>query len=346
MNPRKKRIIDLEKQLEEQYKLLFDYEKIRDYASDPKEKRRAIIEISNTKGYIEYYEQELAKLRPTYKIGDLLRDALRRLNYSKQKEFIRRYLNTYQQKFGSFLIQGQLNFGQMWLVHLLLRRYGIKARHFLINLYNQTDPNGYYAFLREMGSVLQQQQNFDPKRIPDYLKEIIEETCQLLKNEPLVIVLFNPSNLVITQTFGDFWNNFWIPLCKKAHLNTHSRHLLLFMIATDDKMSSPGVRYITEVNETCGYHHLLKVPEIQPFTRDDFIKWVEIVRENRETSSHRMLAEKIEELFIDDQANFNDFLKNCDSNIPPICFFQKLYEILGAQMEDYTNEGLRFEQYW
>ena len=344
MNPRKERILDLEKKLEEQYQLLSEYEEIRDYTPDPKEKRRALKEIFNTKENIEYYEQELAKERPAYKIGDLLKDALRRLNYSEQKEFIRRYLNIYRQKFGSFLIQGPLNFGQMWLVQLLLKRYGIKARHILINLYNQTDPNGYYAFLREMGSVLQKQRNFHPKRIQDYLNEIIEETCQLLKNEPLVIVLFNPSNLVITRTFGDFWNNFWIPLCKKAHLNTHLNPLLLFMIATDDKMNAPGVRYITEVNEACSYHHLLKVPEIQPFTRDDFIKWVEMVRENRETTSHRLLAEKIEELFIDDQANFDDFLKNCDSNIPPICFFQKLYEILGEQMEDYANEGLRFEQ--
>lgn len=108
MNHKKERIRDVEKKLEEQYKLLSEYEEIRDYTSDPKEKRRALKEIFNTKENIKYYEQDLAKVRPAYKVGDLLRDALRRLNYSKQKEFIRRYLNTYRQKFGSFLIQGQL----------------------------------------------------------------------------------------------------------------------------------------------------------------------------------------------------------------------------------------------
>lgn len=289
----------------------------------------------------EDYLQPLPGYGIKPQLGYLFCEALKHLDYDEQKEFVYRYIERHNQKFGSFLIHGKPGFGQKWLVDLLLGRHQVMSRPIIIDVQN---PNigGFEQFIYLLQLRLKPGRHSDFKFMEitqESINEIIEEICKLLIYEPFVIVLQNPINLLITNSFPEFWNRFWIPLCEKACQNKVPHKLLLFMIETQHEIDDIDVEFVTEIDENCCYQHLLKVPAIKPIKKRDFKKWVEIVRE----TSKPPLRDKVEELFIYDKTITKRFSEICKKKVPPAYFIGELFSALDLQKEDFENEGFKFE---
>lgn len=273
-------------------------------------------------------------------LGYLFCEALKHLDYNEQKDFVYRYLEINKQNFGSFLVHGKPGFGQKWLVELLLARHQVMSRPIIIDVQN---PNigGFDQFIYLLQFRLKPGKYHDKfvEITGECINEIIEEICKLLIYEAFVIVLQNPMNLLITNSFPEFWNRFWVPLCEKACQNKDTHKLLLFMIETHHEVEDIDVEYVTKIDKNCGYHHLLKVPAIKPFEKKDFKKWVEIVKE----TSEPLLRDKVEELFIYNKKIKGHIAKKCREKVSPVSFIQELFSVLGLQKEDFEDEGFKFE---
>lgn len=337
---RRQRKRDLEQKIDIQYQLLGDYETKIDLSNEPKEKAAAKLEVEKIKERIKEYNEELATLRPSGSIENMLINSFKEINFTEQRYHI---TNFYEHSpTGAMLIHGKPNFGQSWLSFLIEHDFKnafqeIPITKIEIDFNDFLFPNPWVKLLSELRNNF----NIQGASEEDLVGNGIELILDRLKNEVILFLFKNPINFLHTDAAKKFLNEFWKPLGDKACASNDCKQLMCFIIEENQYIKNLETGLVANLDEHADFRKILKIPDIPVINEDDFKDWEKDFGKKRFDD----LAKKIREVFINNDARRTAFLNQCQQGLPPISFFKELTETLG---EDYTlleteNPWLRYE---
>jgi hypothetical protein len=262
-------------ELQEEYNLLSStIRKLRD--SHAVETDPAL--ISKLEYQIQEYEERREKVVP--KIEDLdakintldqtanLYGALLKLNFHNQVALFRKLLNKSQ--VGAFLIYGEQDYGQRWLLNRLINQVpsNTAGKIILINLTSLTRRWGLDALHREF----RRQQGLAGTLS---LEDVVDQVHAWWQTQT-VILIFHNLNALETH-MREFIQSFWMPLVDKA-LNAPCSSpyykLLVFLVDNDGYIDAWPFEVAEQLDDSWKPHIPVKPAKLAPILNDELITWM------------------------------------------------------------------------
>ena len=158
-----------------------------------------------------------------------LYNALLTLNYKEQVRLFRRFVEE-KHHIGAFLIHGDPEYGQAWLLHRLLRQFpqNLTCKVFPFSFQRLGKGRSLDALWREVGNWVGLTQCRSPEAI-------LERIHELWQTQSVIIVLRN-LNVLDEEYIRKLIRDFWAPLVelsKGAPSQFFSYYLLMFLIDND-----------------------------------------------------------------------------------------------------------------
>jgi len=165
---------------------------------------------------------------------------LLRLDYKQQGKVFDQFLKK-EHQFGAFLIYGELEHGQDWLLNRFLYRLsrrlaertprGHIGKVYKLDFASKVRKRDVDTLWRELAVEI----GLRSSRNPPSPKILIDATQALLKTQTVVFILRNPV-WIGEGCIKQFLDSFWSPLTTKneTYTSSSSHYCLLFLIDNDD----------------------------------------------------------------------------------------------------------------
>lgn len=200
-----------------------------------------------------------------------LYNALLTLNYKEQVRLFRRFVEE-KHRIGTFLIHGEPEYGQGWLLHRLLRQFPqyLTVKVFPFSFQRMGRGRSLDALWRELGSWAGLTNCGSPQMI-------LEQIHRLWLTQSVILVLRN-LNVVDEEYINKLIQDFWLPLVKRAICapsQSSSYHLLMFFIDNDNCVDKWNIPFARQLDLTWEPHVPIKLEKLTPFPANELYSWIE-----------------------------------------------------------------------
>ncbi|MGL5060628.1 MAG: CHAT domain-containing protein [Microcoleus sp.] len=236
---------------------------------------------------------------------DRLHQALQRLNYTNQVRLFRTFIE--QHSIGAYLIHGEEDSGQKWLLNRLMKHVPDRttAKVIPVTLSRKSRATYTKALWQELGGrvglINQPSQT-----------QIIDRVAQLCQNRTVVLI-FDSFDMMPEECMSQFLGQFWLPLVKSASdvIQSPSR-LLMFLIDRSGCVEEWNhVDFAETLSPTWEPHIPVKLPKITLLCEQDLTFWIE----NALDDLPLKLTAKVED-------SVRDILENSDGGWPQAAIYR------------------------
>jgi hypothetical protein len=198
-----------------------------------------------------------------------LKSAFLGLNYKAQFDPFENWVNNY--KMGAFLIRGEPNRGQRWLVNRLVYQKFPHAYDSgkLITIQRATTKKEQDSYRDDVWTKLGRQLGLQNRITAE---KCVEQALERWKNETLIIAFYVDDN-IYPQEIRKLIDDFWKPLEKRASIWIDINHkiesyLLMFLIDSLDRAFQCGLDMIDSDDKKNGdSQKLIALPKIDNFSQ-------------------------------------------------------------------------------
>lgn len=258
--------IESDRRIEKLKRLRKEYAIVRDVAYSFQLEK----EIESEEKQCDRLNRKLTYLEASCR-SDRIYNALLSLNYKEQVLSFNDFCQ--QQRVGAFLIHGELEHGQIWLIHRLLRSLPEQCenRPIQFDLYRRTSRSRVEDLWRYLGCEINAERNATKEAIANRVRE-------RLQTQHVVLAFHN-----IDRTSGSYLQEllreFWLPLVEES-VGASSRFqsdyfLLMFLIDNDACVKTWEVTFAWELGSSWQPNTPIALPAIESFSDDMLLKWIE-----------------------------------------------------------------------
>lgn len=200
-----------------------------------------------------------------------LYSALLTLNYKEQVRLFRRFVEE-KRRIGAFLIHGEPEYGQGWLLHRLLRQFpqNLTVKVFPFSFQRMGRGRCLDALWRELGSWAGLTNYCSPQMI-------VEQIHRLWLTQSVILVLRNP-NVIDEEYINKLIQDFWLPLVERAKCyssQSSSYYLLMFFIDNDGCVDKWNISFARQLDLTWEPHVPVKLEKLTTFPAHELFSWIE-----------------------------------------------------------------------
>ncbi|MCT7978794.1 hypothetical protein [Laspinema olomoucense] len=249
---------------------------------------------------------DLIQPRPCENIENKLLNALLHLNYDKQVNLFKEFVENHQ--IGACLIHGPLESGPRWLLNRLIRNVpNGNTSNFVkkIKFSRRTQNSSLESIFQEISRKVEINKTSS-------LTAIHKKICELWQSQTVILILEN-THEVEESYLETFLQEFWQPLADLAsQMGTadENHSLLLFLLDEDGFTNDWQIPYTQDPTSELIPQTLIKFMEIQPIKRRQLSTWLELylcadnllqytdslvdeVLRDNEKGTHQYILEKI-----------------------------------------------------
>ncbi len=203
-------------------------------------------------------------------IASRLHKALLKLNYHHQEMLFQRLIDTSQ--VGAFLIHGEPDHGQSWLLNRLVNRvpYITVGKVIPINLQFRARRWDFDAIQRELKRCLGLANTHS-------LQEVVGQIHSWWQTQTVVLIFHNVDSMD-TKYMQEFIKGFWLPLVDKA-INVPCRSpyykLLMFLVAHSEYVDEWHFDCVEQLDSSWRPHIPIKPPRLAPIGTEELVMWMQ-----------------------------------------------------------------------
>lgn len=203
---------------------------------------------------------------------DTLQMALLSLNYREQANAFRKVIGN-KVHVGAFLIHGEIDYGQSWLLHRLLSNKAIENVNkppFKFRLTNTSAGRKLGRLWFSLGKWLD---NENSQTLPE---AIVEQVYRSWQKQSMIFVLSDIDGAT-EQYLQEFLRDFWEPLIDIINRNSQAQeppdhYLLLFLVDNLGNVQEWNIRWEEQLDT---FDVPVKLKRLQDFTDKDVEDWIE-----------------------------------------------------------------------
>jgi hypothetical protein len=226
-------------------------------------------ELEQAEARREQIERELQNLERR-RMSDRIHHELSRLNYKSQAQLFSQFLD--EQRIGAFLVHGQSEYGQVFLVKRFLRGLpnSIATSPVQIHLKRRANRTDVQALWRELGREM---------RLEDLsnCQEIARQVIAQLQTQHVILV-FHDLDYIDEEYLAELTNDFWLPLAELAHCslsNDHEFYLLMFLLDQEGCVGTWDLQFAEQFDNEWNPRIPLRMPPIEPLSDQVLLSWME-----------------------------------------------------------------------
>jgi len=214
-------------------------------------------------------DRELLNLEQR-RMSDRIHRELSRLNYRSQAQLFNQFLE--EQRIGAFLVHGQSEHGQVFLVKRLLNGIpnSIITSPIQIYLKRRANRTDIQALWRELGREM------GVKDLSN-CQEITRQVVVQLQTQHVILV-FHDLDCIDQEYLAELTHQFWLPLAELAHrslLSDHEFYLLMFLLDQEGCVGAWDLRFAEQFDDVWHPRTPLRMPEIEPLSDQVLLNWME-----------------------------------------------------------------------
>lgn len=261
---------------------------------------------------------------PPQQSYDKLHQALQRLNYHHQVKFFRTFVE--QHPIGAYLIHGEEDSGQKWLLNRLMKQVPnwTNAKVISVTINRRSRATYTKALWQELGGrvglINQPSQT-----------QIIDKVAQLCQNRTVVLI-FDRLDEMPEECMSQFLGQFWLPLVKSVSgiIQSPSRLLMFLIDHSGCVEESDCVDFAETLSPTWEPHIPVKLPKITLLCEQDLTFWIE----NALDDLPLKLTAKVEE-------SVRYILENNDGGLPQAAIY-RICELCDCNWYDWEKVWLKY----
>ncbi|MGK7879688.1 MAG: trypsin-like peptidase domain-containing protein [Crocosphaera sp.] len=232
--------------------------------------------------------------------SEKLYKTLVKLGYQKQVKLFQKLIKSVQT--AALLIHGPPEYGQKWLLNLLLKNH-LEDHDLSLYVIIELDRRGRKLDKSVLTRELCRQFHVDPKKAT--LEEIAKKIEQCLESRN-VIIIFHNVDYVGGENVRKILEKLWQPLLmnikkKEEGLNK----LFFFLVDYEGKIGESTQLFQEKIEKAKEEYYQLKIPKLREFSESDLLNWSTFEREE-------LPEELVEE--IDEEVD--TFLEETEGGIP------------------------------
>ena len=241
-------------------------------ATDPEEKFRLKGRLKAREAERNEVAKQIQELEDQIEALDItsrLHKALLKLDYHQQEMLFRQLIGRSQ--VGAFLIHGEPDYGQSWLLNRLVSQVphvGV-GKVIPINLQFRGRRWDFDAMQREMRRCV----GLANARS---LQDVVEQIHSWWQTQTVVLIFHNVDT-IDAQYMREFIQGFWLPLVERA-MNVPCRspyyRLLMFLIDNNGCVDTWNFDCVEQLDASWKPHVPIKPPRLNRMHRDDLMSWV------------------------------------------------------------------------
>jgi hypothetical protein len=250
---------------------------------------------------------------------DLLYHALLSLNYQEQVRIFRQFfLQKY--RIGTFLIHGELEYGQQWLLNRLVKQVpgNSVAKVFKADFQRRIRGRSLDALWRELAAWLGLKNTHSPQ-------DILKQVHRLWQIQTVILILHHV-DMIDEEYMNKFIEDFWLPLSKIAcstPSQSGNNYLLMFLVDSDACVDKWSIAFAKQLDSDWEPYIPIKLKKLTQFTEDVLTRWIE----------HEVDA-------LPPTLIVRDILKETDG-IPQIVF-ERICELCGRDWYERENVWIKY----
>jgi hypothetical protein len=236
---------------------------------------------------------------------DKLHQVLQRLNYTHQIRLFRTFFE--QHPIGAYLIYGEEESGQKWLLNRLMKQVpdSTNAKVISVTLGRKSRATYTKALWQELGGrvgLINQ-----PSQA-----QIIDKVAQWFQNRTVVFI-FDRLDQMPEECMSQFIGQFWLPLVKSVcDVTQSSSRLLMFLIDHSGCVEEWNNVDFAETLSPCWEPHIpVKLPKITLLREQDLTFWIE----NGLDDLPLKLTTQVEE-------SVRDILESSEGGLPQLALYR------------------------
>lgn len=217
--------------------------------------------------------------------------SLLKLGYSKQVRLFRQLVK--EHSVAALLIHGSPDYGQRWLLNLLLVKhlpYITTSRVVKVGLTRRVRQFDAKALWREFCSHIQL-----PKNSP--LSEIAQGVYRCCQTQNMILIFHNVE-WMSRESLQEIIQDFWLPLARElqnSQLNSNQSKLLMFLVDYEGSVGSLEDFFSgNDANQST--YTPVKTPKINEFSQDDLLNWIENESDELPTELVNEVDSKVQEI--------------------------------------------------
>lgn len=232
---------------------------------------RILIEIENIQAELATLQAELQQLpeeEERVQVSNKLYEAILRLDYQEQVNLFRQFVDT--QRLGAFLIHGQPEHGQRWLLNRLLRQIPNRttAKVIQIDLNRKTLDTEINALWRQLSGRVGLMSSCSSS-------EITQQVYRWWQTQN-VILIFDNIDCMPEIYLNEFIRKFWLTLVNTNRDTAQKTKflLLMFLIDYSGRVDTWNIPFAEQIDPARQPDVPIKLPLITPFAEDVLIHWI------------------------------------------------------------------------
>jgi hypothetical protein len=236
---------------------------------------------------------------------DKLHQVLQRLNYTHQIRLFRTFFE--QHPIGAYLIHGEEESGQKWLLNRLMKQVpdSTNAKVISVTLNRKSRATYTKALWQELGGrvgLINQ-----PSQA-----QVIDKVAQWFQNRTVVLI-FDRLEQMPEECMSQFIGQFWLPLVKSlSDVTQSSSRLLMFLIDHSGCVEEWNNVDFAETFSPCWEPHIpVKLPKITLLREQDLTFWIE----NGLDDLPLKLTTQVEE-------SVRDILESSEGGLPQLALYR------------------------
>lgn len=252
--------------------------------------------------------------------------SLLKLGYTKQVRLFRQLVK--EHSVAALLIHGLPDYGQRWLLNLLLVKhlpYITTSRVVKVGLTRRVRQFDATALWREFCSHIQLPRNSSPSEIA----QGVYKCCQTQN----MILIFHNVEWMPKENLQEIIQDFWLPLAtevQNSQLTSNKSKLLMFLVDYEGIVGSLE-EFFTSVQDASNSSYTpVKTPKIPEFSQDDLLNWIE-------NESDELPAELVNEV----DSKVQEILDNSGGGIPELTL-EEIYTRCGCNWYEESEKWLRY----
>ncbi len=203
---------------------------------------------------------------------DNLHTALLSLDYREQARTFRKVIEN-KVHVGAFLIHGEMDYGQAWLLHRLLKNAAIENTNkppFKFQLTNKSAGRNLGRLWFSLSRWL------DDRNLQTAPEAIVKQVYNLWQKQSMIFILTDIDGAT-EQYIQEFLHDFWEPLVETIQRNGQlqersSNYLLLFLVDNLGNVEEWNIRWEEQLATP---DMPVKLKRIREFTYNDVENWIE-----------------------------------------------------------------------
>ncbi|MFB2837803.1 hypothetical protein [Floridanema evergladense] len=289
--------------------------------------------LSNQNKHIEETKSECTKIREENQElsetwnSSFLYPALLKLGYGKQAILFKTLIK--KLSVGSFLIYGEPEYGQRWLLNRLIKQQISQSttnKVIRIVLNRITQKNDVSALWRELAGRVDLRRKSSPE-------EIIERIYKWWQTQNVILII-DYVHCLPEMYINKLIYDFWMPLAnqaKDANASTSKFKLLLFLVDYGGCIENWNVRFVEQLDASWEPDITIKLPILTKFSDVELMNWLE--------SEDEALPPDLREELDNNTVQF--ILENTDYGIPEPTL-EEICRLCGCNWHEEERKWLTF----